>query len=139
MPTDAPALPSAVTAGSDVRAHLAELGDQVRAVAADLPAGEDDVTSMLEPRVPDVAGDLDDVDELDELVDEDDLDVPRREHHVTGVLVAHDGVRWLPAVLTALHRSARRPDRSWPSTPAAPTAPPSCWPRPRRPASSTAS
>ena len=111
MPTDAPALPSAVTAGSDVRAHLAELGDQVRAVAADLPAGEDDVTSMLEPRVPDVAGDLDDVDELDELVDEDDLDVPRREHRVTGVLVAHDGVRWLPAVLTALHRSGRRPDR----------------------------
>ena len=27
------------------------------------------------------------------------------------LLVAHDGVRWLPAVLTALHRSGRRPDR----------------------------
>ncbi|MFN8156046.1 MAG: glycosyltransferase family 2 protein [Candidatus Nanopelagicales bacterium] len=47
---------------------------------------------------------------LDELDDPDD-DVPPRDHHVTAVLVAHDGARWLPAVLTALARSARRPDR----------------------------
>ncbi len=47
---------------------------------------------------------------LDELDDPDD-DVPPRDHHVTAVLVAHDGGRWLPAVLTALSRSTRRPER----------------------------
>ena len=47
---------------------------------------------------------------LDE-ADEPDEDIPARDHHVTAVLVAHDGARWLPAVLTALSRSTRRPDR----------------------------
>jgi GT2 family glycosyltransferase len=111
MPTPTSAPAPARPTGSDVRAHLAELGDEVRAASADLPAEEDDVASLLEPR----AADPDEVrgylDELDELADDEELDVPRREHRVTGVLVAHDGDRWLPAVLTALHRSRRRPER----------------------------
>ncbi len=32
-------------------------------------------------------------------------------HHVTAVLVAHDGARWLPAALTALAAQSRPPDR----------------------------
>lgn len=32
-------------------------------------------------------------------------------HHVTAVLVAHDGARWLPAALAALAAQARPPDR----------------------------
>jgi GT2 family glycosyltransferase len=47
---------------------------------------------------------------LDELEADDDL-LPPREHQVTAVLVCHDGMRWLPATLTALARSTRRPDR----------------------------
>jgi len=47
---------------------------------------------------------------LDDLEAPDD-DVEPREHRVTAVLVAHDGDRWLPATLTALVRSTRRPDR----------------------------
>lgn len=47
------------------------------------------------------------------LFDEDEVedDRPPRRHDVTAVLVAHDGARWLPAVLTALGRSTRLPDR----------------------------
>ena len=36
--------------------------------------------------------------------------LPPRDHRVVAVLVAHDGARWLPAVLTALSRATRRPD-----------------------------
>lgn len=106
MPTDLPA--PAADAPTDV---LAQMRDEVRALAQDLPAAEDDVTSLLEPRPSGAdAGDAAEGDEPDELLD-DEVEVPRREHHVTGVLVAHDGARWLPAVLTALHRSTRRPER----------------------------
>ena len=45
--------------------------------------------------------------EDDEEVDE----LPPRHHRVTAVIVTHDGARWLPAALTALSRSTRRPDR----------------------------
>jgi GT2 family glycosyltransferase len=36
--------------------------------------------------------------------------LPRRHHHVTAVLVAHDGATWLPAVLTTLAGQVRPPD-----------------------------
>ena len=42
---------------------------------------------------------------------EDVVEVPRRPHHVTTVLVAHDGSRWLKATLLALGRLPYRPDR----------------------------
>ncbi len=115
MTTDVPA------AGSEEpRGQLRRLGDEVRDIVADLPGDEDDVTELLEPRPapaapaaaspvepasaedPDFFGSEDD-EEIDEL--------PPRTHRVTAVFVAHDGARWLPAALTALSRSTRRPDR----------------------------
>lgn len=36
--------------------------------------------------------------------------LPRREHHVTAVVVSHDGEVWLPAVLTTLAAQSRLPD-----------------------------
>lgn len=38
--------------------------------------------------------------------------LPRRAHHVTAVVVGHDGAVWLPAVLTTLARQTRLPDRA---------------------------
>lgn len=48
-----------------------------------------------------------DLDELDRL-DAQEPTVERREHHVTAVVVAHDGGTWLPATLTTL-AAQRRP------------------------------
>ena len=100
----------------DPLGRLRRLGDEVREITADLPGGSDDVTGLLEPRTgaavaatdpgADVTEDEDDAgltDDLDEL--------PPRRHRVTAVVVTHDGARWLPAALTALARSTRRPDR----------------------------
>lgn len=36
--------------------------------------------------------------------------LPRRQHHVTAVVVSHDGAVWLPAVLTTLAAQTRAPD-----------------------------
>jgi GT2 family glycosyltransferase len=36
--------------------------------------------------------------------------LPRRDHHVTAVVVSHDGAVWLPAVLTTLAHQTRPPD-----------------------------
>lgn len=36
--------------------------------------------------------------------------LPRRDHHVTAVVVSHDGAVWLPAVLTTLAAQTRAPD-----------------------------
>jgi GT2 family glycosyltransferase len=36
--------------------------------------------------------------------------LPRRDHHVTAVVVSHDGAVWLPAVLTTLAAQSRLPD-----------------------------
>lgn len=36
--------------------------------------------------------------------------LPRRRHHVTAVIVGHDGEVWLPAVLTTVAQQRRRPD-----------------------------
>lgn len=36
--------------------------------------------------------------------------LPRREHHVTAVVVSHDGAVWLPAVLTTLAAQTRLPE-----------------------------
>ncbi len=36
--------------------------------------------------------------------------LPRRDHHVTVVLVTHDGAAWLPSVLTGLANQTRPPD-----------------------------
>ncbi len=71
--------------------------------APELPRPSDDGAAG---RPPDF---LDRVD--DDMAADLDLDLPRRTHRVTAVLVAHDGARWLPSVLTALSRSTRRPDR----------------------------
>jgi GT2 family glycosyltransferase len=107
-----------VTAALDTRGELRRLSHQVRGIAAHLPGEEHDVTDLLEPRPappadPDVSSTSDDDYlgfDLDELDDTDD-DLPPREHRVTAILVTHDGSRWLPAVLTALARSTRRPER----------------------------
>ena len=47
----------------------------------------------------------------DYLALEDDIPaLPRREHHITAVVVSHDGAVWLPAVLTTLAAQTRLPD-----------------------------
>ena len=47
----------------------------------------------------------------DFLAMEDDVPaLPRREHHVTAVVISHDGDVWLPAVLTTLAAQTRLPD-----------------------------
>ncbi len=48
---------------------------------------------------------------LDTDANEETADVPRRPHHVTTVLVAHNGSRWLKATLLALGRLPYRPNR----------------------------
>ena len=67
---------------------------------------------VAEPIVP-----VEPVDELDDFAtyldtapNDDTVDVPRRPHHVTTVLVAHNGSRWLKATLLALDRLPYRPD-----------------------------
>ncbi|MGE0820149.1 MAG: glycosyltransferase [Candidatus Nanopelagicales bacterium] len=75
--------------------------DEPSAAATDLAREAADEAADAEAYVPSLFED-DDV-ELDER--------PPRRHDVTAVLVAHDGARWLPAVLTALGRSTRLPDR----------------------------
>lgn len=48
---------------------------------------------------------------VDEDIDEIEAPLlPRREHHVTAVVVSHDGAVWLPAVLTTLAAQSRLPD-----------------------------
>jgi GT2 family glycosyltransferase len=42
--------------------------------------------------------------------DDDPPALPRREHHITAVVVSHDGAVWLPAVLTTLAAQSRLPD-----------------------------
>lgn len=91
-----------------------EPGTEVAREAADEAA---DAEAYLAPVVP--SAPLDAVpleDEDDDLpgifhVDDHVDDRPPRRHDVTAVLVAHDGARWLPAVLTALGRTTRLPDR----------------------------
>jgi hypothetical protein len=48
---------------------------------------------------------------LDTDPNDEALDVPRRPHHVTTVVIAHNGSRWLKATLLALGRLPYRPDR----------------------------
>lgn len=38
--------------------------------------------------------------------------LPRRDHHVTAVVVGHDGAVWLPSVVTTLARQTRLPNRA---------------------------
>ncbi|MDA8434910.1 MAG: glycosyltransferase [Actinomycetales bacterium] len=110
MVNDVPALEPEEPLG-----QLRRLGDEVRELASDLPGDVDDVSDLLEPRRsgasrPTAGPDPDDDPaELAEPDEEDDL--PPRTHRVTAVIVAHDGARWLPAALTALARSTRRPER----------------------------
>ena len=67
-------------------------------------------TAPVEPVAP--APEVSEYADLFALDSDDDVeDEPPRRHHVTAVLVAHDGARWLPATLTALSRSTRRPER----------------------------
>ena len=114
MVTDVPAVPE------EPLGQLRRLGDEVREITADLPGDPDDVTGLLEPRPGGAPrstrpGDADDTDAgtgTDRLDLDDDADaLPPRRHRVTAVVVAHDGARWLPAALTALARSTRRPER----------------------------
>ena len=46
----------------------------------------------------------------DYLALDDEPALPRRQHHVTTVVVSHDGAVWLPAVLTTLAAQTRPPD-----------------------------
>ena len=48
---------------------------------------------------------------LDTDPNDETVDVPRRAHHVTTVLIAHNGSRWLKATLLGLERLPYRPDR----------------------------
>jgi len=94
--------------------QLRRLGDEVRGITEDLPGHEDDVADLLEPRpAPPLAPAAPAPEEPDFFAEDDDEDdgLPPREHRVTAVIVTHDGARWLPAALTALSRSTRRPDR----------------------------
>lgn len=48
---------------------------------------------------------------VEESFDDDaDARLPRRHHHVTAVVVSHNGAVWLPAVLTTLAAQTRPPD-----------------------------
>jgi GT2 family glycosyltransferase len=102
MPTDRTDPASAP--GPDPREVVRDLGDELTELTAPLDTDAAEVAAFLEQRrasAPDL--------ELDPELDEPD--VPRRAHRVTAVLVAHDGAPWLPATLTALADSTRRPDR----------------------------
>ncbi len=102
---DPPAAPD--VAGDQAAADEAAADD---AEPADVPATEpaaEPAATEAGPTRPDAGSFAALLDELDE----PDDDVAPRYHHVTAVLVAHDGGRWLPAVLTALARTTRRPDR----------------------------
>jgi GT2 family glycosyltransferase len=109
MTTDVPAAGSEEPLG-----QLRRLGDEVRDIAADLPGHEDDVADLLEPRPAGAPEPVAPAEvEPDFFTEDDDEDdgLPPRDHRVTAVIVTHDGARWLPAALTALSRSTRRPDR----------------------------
>jgi GT2 family glycosyltransferase len=113
MAFDVPVVPT-----DDPLAELRRLGERVRGivVAQELDGSDDDVTALLDPQVPSASVPTSDLPFLDDDLDTvpdglEDLDLPPRDHRVTAVLVTHDGTRWLPAVLTALARSTRRPDR----------------------------
>ena len=89
---------------------------------------EDTLAAALTSASPDGAGSFDpsaaDAGEADPALQttawfsvEDDLAqeeaaplLPRRSHHVTAVVVSHDGSVWLPAVLTTLAQQTRPPD-----------------------------
>jgi len=72
-------------------------------MTTDVPAAADpEFSDPVDAVDPEFFGSEDD-EEVDEL--------PPRHHRVTAVIVTHDGARWLPAALTALSRSTRRPDR----------------------------
>ncbi len=86
-----------------------------------IPAGDDEFPGEL-PEVivpieaPPAAAPVESVESefaayLDGEPEFDEALIERREHRVTAVLVCHDGARWLPAVLTALARSTRRPEQ----------------------------
>ena len=47
---------------------------------------------------------------VDSIIESDTEPVARRRHHVSAVLVAHNGARWLPAVLRTLSALTTRPD-----------------------------
>jgi GT2 family glycosyltransferase len=102
MPTDRTDPASAP--GPDPREVVRDLGDELSSLTAPLDTDAAEVAAFLEQRrasSPDL--------ELDP--EPDAPDIPRRPHRVTAVLVAHDGAPWLPATLTALADSTRRPDR----------------------------
>lgn len=50
------------------------------------------------------------IDVDDDAVTDDEFALPRRNHFVTAILVAHDGAIWLPAVLTQLSAQTRPVD-----------------------------
>ena len=83
-----------------------------------------DEAATVEPAQPDVGpeGDVGAADEpeaqttewfsVEDYLSQDDAPpaLPRRRHHVTTVVVSHDGATWLPAVLTTLAQQTRPPD-----------------------------
>jgi len=76
----------------------------------DIADASHDADPGLDPAVElDADLDADDL-EADPFFDPDDDTplLPRRRHHVTTVVVAHDGAVWLPAVLTTLAQQTRQ-------------------------------
>lgn len=75
---------------------------------AALAAQSDTVLPVLEPADDERATEWFNVEEAFE--HEGPARAPRRRHHVTTVVVSHDGAVWLPAVLTTLSQQTRPPD-----------------------------
>lgn len=98
---------------------FADPGDELE--AAPPHAAPDEVTTFpsdpIAPDYPDEALDPgqipDDLNTTEWFAVEDDwelgeqVEIPRRQHFVTAVVVAHDGAVWLPAVLTTLAQQTR--------------------------------
>ena len=101
---------------SDFPAGLADYaGDPRPATAGDESRVDHDPAtspeSSFDQQIEPVEGLDDFATYLDTDPNDEALDVPRRPHHVTTVVIAHNGSRWLKATLLALGRLPYRPDR----------------------------
>ena len=108
-PTDPPAEgePTPEDAWWESTAALLFTPQDKAALAAETDTGALPVLGP-EPTAPERATEWFNVEESFE--DEAPARLPRRHHHVTAVLVSHNGAVWLPAVLTTLAGQTRAPD-----------------------------
>lgn len=110
MSSTPPGRPDPVGPASAPEDDLLPLVDVDASGTEDAESAAPEPEPVAEPEVP-LEDRTDSFVALLEDLDEPEPEIEERDHHVTAVLVAHDGERWLPAVLTALARSTRRPDR----------------------------